>query len=145
MTTIIEFLEARIAEDEAVARAATPGPWAVQTAEEGTTTYWGIEDVVPIGINMEWSSWESTIDTAETAAHIARFDPARMLAECKAKRAILALHVCRCPDAGCTDCGECSGRHHADPEPFPCDTVKTLAQVYADHSDFDQAWSVSDV
>jgi len=85
---LTEFLLARIAEDEAVARAATRGPWlydggGIYAPEERTATRALFrEDVVyddDCGIGV----------AAHNAAHIARHDPARVLAECKAKRRIM--------------------------------------------------------
>lgn len=64
----------------------------------------------------------------------------RLLAEVQAKRAILDLHTCTCPNPNCTDCDACSGQHHADPTPAPCETIKHLALPYADHPDYREEW-----
>ena len=65
MNEVVEFLLAQIAEDEAVARAAIKD-------SEGS---------------LDWAA-----DGDPTDIHIARWDPARVLAECEAKRAIIELH-----------------------------------------------------
>lgn len=39
----------------------------------------------------------------------------------------------------CTSCGSTDDR----PIAYPCDTLRLLAQPYADHPDFDPAWSVA--
>ena len=62
----------------------------------------------------------------------------RALAECKAKRAIMAEH--ERSSAGycqlCVDYLATPAEHlHA-----PCLTVLAIAQVYADHPNFDPAW-----
>jgi hypothetical protein len=83
--TLIDFLLARIAEDEAVARdsLALYGP--------GSSLY------------------------------VARHDPARVLAECAAKRRIIAAH--EAADFALND-----------------DVIRLLALPYAEHPDFDEAW-----
>lgn len=63
-----------------------------------------------------------------------------LLRDIEAKRAIVGLHVCPCP-ADCGECGECSGAHHADPTPAPCDTLRHLAAVYVDHPDHNPEWA----
>lgn len=84
IVTLADWLLERIAEDEALAEAATPGPWVVEYGralrsasipddEEGGTTYFSIAD-------------------KPDAAHIARHDPARVLAECAAKRRIISFY-----------------------------------------------------
>jgi hypothetical protein len=87
----------------------------------------------------------------ETGDFTDRFGEARILAEVKAKRAVLDLHestvdyqgraVCR----HCTDlCHSRSGLGCADPDaPFPCETVSLLAQPYADREGWNEAWRVS--
>lgn len=94
--TITEFLEARIAEDEALA----------QTIQE----------------RGEWRGIQVNAAT-ETAVHVERWHPARVLAECAAKRAILEV----CDDGG--------------PWPSDIDRIHSaLAAVYADHPDYRDEW-----
>lgn len=74
------------------------------------------------------------------AQHIARWDPERVLAEVAAKRNLIALHTgdghaCIKESIGYTVVG-----WYADPE--PCPTLQLLAAPYADHEDYDPAWSV---
>lgn len=87
MTDIAEFLTARLDEDESTARAAIPGPW---VATENRAT--------PLVAADLWGWTASEADYGEpitddvprdTAVHIARWDPARVLAEIVAKRAIV--------------------------------------------------------
>lgn len=74
----------------------------------------------------------------------------RMLAECAAKRAIVALHgpvedrnwaAIGGPNnyLWCDSCGSIDD----SPEPYPCPTLKALAAVYASHPDYRQEWSVA--
>lgn len=134
MTTIVEFLLARIAEDEEVARGAThPGADEMEWHVDGTWWLEGVKHDV-VGPDEVAFTHPGMVD------HIARHDPARVLAECQAKRAIIAERTCGCPDPDCDDCGACSGNHHADPTPAPCATIRHLATVYADHPDYREEW-----
>ncbi len=87
---IAEFLLQRIAEDEECARRATQGRWKL----------WGMQvrsDPVGDG-NLNTSrpvaetSHEAGLHTWN-ASHTARWDPARVLAECEAKRRIVQLYA----------------------------------------------------
>lgn len=134
--TIVEFLLARSAEDEADARiaAATEG-WAWR-AEDGS--------VIPVD-----HRYPSIVDWVHGAEHIARHDPARVLAECEAKRRIMELHAGDQP----WDVHACPGRGPDDDEwvvyeagqrvveVYPCPTLRALAAVHADHPDYDPAWA----
>jgi hypothetical protein len=89
--------------------------------------------------------------------HIARHDPARVLAEVEAKRAILAEHATMFRNIGWQDddheevyeelevCALCVSKHShfssraAVPE-GACKTVRILAAVYADHPDYHDEW-----
>ena len=112
MTTLADFLLARIAEDEAVARRI------------------------------------AAVGSCEPAYH-----PARVLAECAAKRAIVEMHALM--DGGDPDsfpyesedgrtvwpgCVICDG--DSTPRRLGCDTVRHLAAPYADHPDYDPTWKV---
>ncbi|MDJ0489131.1 DUF6221 family protein [Rhodococcus qingshengii] len=117
---IVEFLEARIAEDEAVAKASTPGPWEWLDDKLTTTAgqwmscryrcIWREPSAVnrgPVGIpghehfrvnetvidSSGDYGYESEIEISDPdAAHIARHDPVRILREVAAKRKIIELH-----------------------------------------------------
>jgi hypothetical protein len=137
VTALAEFVAARLDEDEAMAEAAI---------EIGLKRYGDRyhEEVGfdPGGISAD-DGWLVV-------------DPARVLREVQAKRAILALHH---PSPGLrhpvTD-------YHVDicaacdiPEPsraewkridgfegsvYPCDTARSLAAAWSDHPDYDEAW-----
>ena len=89
-------------------------------------------------------------DRKADARHIARHDPARVLREIAAKRAIVAAHhpetpskyghdVLRC--AVCqTERGVWAEDRHADP--WPCLTLRHLAAVWSDHPDYRAEWAV---
>ena len=87
MSDLVEFLRARLDEDEATARAATVGPWTVNDPEfaEAIRSADGV-DVVAGG---RWGGEAPVFASTEDALHIARHDPARVLAETEAKRRLV--------------------------------------------------------
>lgn len=74
---------------------------------------------------------------------------ARVLAECAAKRSIIAEHVpvdysglgMESPNA-CARCGADLNMSDWDwvHDSFPCPTLRALAAIYADHPDYQQEW-----
>jgi hypothetical protein len=119
--TITEFLLARIAEDESVALRLCPG----RKARNG---HWRVDSFMLASV--------LAMDPL-AARHIARHDPARVLAECEAKRRIVEEH----PDYGgygesCARCAESS----IDLAPWPCPTLRALASVWSDHPDYREEW-----
>jgi len=127
--SIIEFLKARIAEDEAVALAATAGPWTWSEVEE-PSLYSGDEPVIS-AYGMHTEGFVDAIP--EDRAHIARWHPARVLSECAAKRAAVEIHR-----EGVDPCDE----HDAAFKSIPCDTIRAFAAVYKDHPDYQQEWAL---
>lgn len=118
--TLTEFLLARIAEDEAVAR----DEFVRDRWDEGPVYFW------------QYSEEDAAIATST----------ARVLAECEAKRCIAHLHG---PKPGASDeCKSCAqgwedltyGDAGFTPEPYPCLTAKNLALPYADHPDYRDEW-----
>lgn len=117
---LTEFLLARIAEDESEARAATPGPW-----------IWDDDNLISAASPDEAvviTDGGAYPPTGETADFIATHSPDRVLAECEAKRRIVA-----------------------DPEPqYRADyhgwhitkqsMLRYLAAVYSDHADYRPEW-----
>ena len=128
--TLAEFLLARIAEDEAVARTATSGPWYVDEVGD-------FGDKSAVLEVARWRGYTNTVNLGEdrpTADHIARHDPARVLAECEAKRAII-------DEVTATEVRLCSvEKFHVPTHPLAEPILRHLAAVYADHPDYDEAW-----
>jgi len=130
MSDMIAFLRARLDEDEAAARAVA-----------GHELFDGTGIVV---MHTHASGTRSVTLPSHVARFAARWDPARVLAEVAAKRAIIELHApipeddLRLRAGSCTSCGDqgCCGHD----EEYPCATLKAIAQPYADHPDFDPAW-----
>ena len=151
---IVEFIRARLDEDEAVAVAASFGP-------DGAP--W--TDTVPgmVHIDAHWirekpwcrnslRAYVASSDTDVYRRHIARYDPARALREVAAKRATLELHK---PDGNPADewygsnvsCTECGGFHlvagygaRGFSRHWPCKTLRLLAAMWNDHPDYEPEW-----
>lgn len=154
-TAIVDFLRARLAEDQAAAlRACTRMPG---HSERRGLALNADSDRAPAVLDAHWDGerWVAAADSElsadpavelsprrpaarrrvadisdpETARHIARHDPARVLAEVEAKRQIVEHH----------------GEPHECPEydvawDSPCPTLRHLAAVYADHPDYREEW-----
>jgi len=111
--TLTEFLIARIGEDEAVARAAVVDGWIVhEYPYEGTSV-----------TDYEREDYEGDLSAA--GAHIEAHSPARVLAECESKRAIIA------------DVAGLSGQWYDEIE---YRILTDLAQIYSDHPDYREDW-----
>jgi hypothetical protein len=160
--TLTEFLLARIAEDEAVARDAGPQREWVVIEDHGGDYSKPLEYRIetkpypheftarrePFGerVAVLDGAGSLNLEGAWASRHIVRHDPARVLAECEAKRQIVAMHPItdrivgygpRTHDFGCEVChdwdGVTSGLGF-------CDTLRALALPYADHPDYDESW-----
>src|SRR5690349_1270697 len=104
MDDLTEFIKARLDEDEAAARAAehNDGPgtleWRVGGPRHLTFDNHRSEDYVSVFAG----GWDriliarDEVRGAPLAKHIARHDPARVLREVAAKRAILNAHISAC-------------------------------------------------
>jgi len=104
--SIIDFLEARIAEDEGRAQDADCGR-------------------IADGVNRSIGCYSTDL------LFVSRFDPARVLAECAAKRDILEMyHTSE------------DGTIHADAWMVMKLILAVMARPYAGHVDFDPAWKI---
>lgn len=152
MIGIVEFITARLDEDQAdaeAAQAADPTPWSVKEQYAGDVA---AADGVVL---WDYEGIGSGYLTEPTAAHIARHDPARVLAEVKAKRAIVALHSPvwlvnqwvqdadgQRHQGDLVVCRSCEPRTGFMTDQWPCDTIKLLAAPDAERSEFNPAWRV---
>jgi hypothetical protein len=99
MTELVEWLRACLDEDERVARAAMPGPWT--TPGDDTVGEWMIYGAEWAVASAHVSEYHGDFpklrggptgdDANRNAEHIARHNPARVLAEVDAKRRLLDL------------------------------------------------------
>jgi len=118
--TIVEFLEARLAEHELTANAAIDraGDW------HALYTYRDVKD----GDGHYVVLADSRDPTAAQAAHMARHNPARVLRRCEAARAGRR----RLPASRCAR--RPPGRSATEA------SLRQLAFAYPDHADFDRPW-----
>lgn len=146
--TLVEFLLAQIAEDEAVARAAIPGTYSPNADEDGSWRMIEVdhEGIWPEPASKPTSEWGHLADEP-WALHIERHAPARVLAECKARRRIVEELVAADRAAATWDSDDPNnppaywqdwGNRHAWRE-----AAELLALAYADHPDYRSEWSVS--
>lgn len=119
-----EFVLARVAEVEAVARDAhyDGQRW---LSEEEEVFRWPEDEPV------------HTAARKRDARHIVEWSPARVLAWCATTRAIVELH------SGSHECSlggdNCACGWYSLASPV-CDTVRLLAQIWPDHPGFDPSW-----
>lgn len=125
MTDIVDFLTARIDEDEASAR------WAFGDHNDNTANW---SEPTSGVVDLGGPGMDGLLPTGDQAVSrfIAEFDPARVLAECAAKRAIIATR-------------RHNPKNYIDPTYATIfenrdELLHTLATVYADHPDYDQRW-----
>lgn len=135
---IVEFLKARLAEDESDARAAAD----VDGAR------WNAAD--PFSGN-DFDRVEGSGDTtvgydmhSGTCPHVARHDPARVLREIASKRAIIAK--LEASDAGYGGGGSVDWSELPDARAGAnyalWDALRALCTAYSDHPDFNADWSI---
>lgn len=151
--TLVEFLTARLDEDERAAHAAAPGPWTYGDIESvaGGTLY---DQTVAIA-SVQWDNarpdpriqrFRPEAQADATGEHIARHDPARVLAEVAAKRAIVELHGlhpnCHADIDGpdYLICAICHDYRRHDAARWPCATLRALALPHADHPEYREEW-----
>jgi hypothetical protein len=124
---IVAFLTARLDEDERIAMAA------VGRAAEWWTTGPGYPEAPEVNVVNDRDDVIAFETSGLYAEHIARHDPARVLADVAAKRAIVARHSTgtgslRALGWYCEVCND------------GCAELPALAAVYADHPDYDESW-----
>jgi len=158
--TLTDFLLARIAEDEAVARAATGGSWSWDHEDWSDRDMSGFKngcvdgqdwghhgpDLMSSEPDPEYGGQSIVISSSGYDAdqvivaeadgrHIARHDPARVLAECEAKRRIVERCKWAVEHPDYADDMELAANWND-----AYDTLCDLATIYADHPDYDESW-----
>jgi len=136
LLALADFNDARLNDDERIAKAATPGPWAVdnETYAEQISSPDG-----PVVSGGRWGGEASVFESTEDALHIARHDPARVLGEVAAKRVLIAnwreliLRIDAEPDPDKRGSLALT-RHGLDQVAYQ------LASVHADHPDYQESW-----
>lgn len=141
--TIEEFIEARLAEDERIARA----------AGDGTQARWAYEEWSPGGlaggevyrpdtlhpkygdvhyVTMDSEGLSPAVDPPE-GTHIARHDPARVLRQVVAIRGVLE-------SVKALDAALSGGEHHGLTS-YTYGALEDLAEIWSDHPDYQQEWA----
>lgn len=135
--TLVEFLRARLDMEAEIAREATPGPWqnAPTPRHRPTTSGRSEEAVFASPPDMGTVVVATTGEPSErrnlvNAEHIARWDPARVLAEVEAKRRI--VDRCEYEMSGYAGTGAQVATPHL--------VLRLLALPYAAHPEYDPAW-----
>lgn len=157
--TLVEFLEARISDDEDAARqSAGTEPLYQYPAGQGAHY-----ELIMLGVS------EGGCGSEEAAFMAHRFDPARVLAECAAKRRIIEWHVKTGEQRSRWD-GECCEENRGEIEWLPeqeisvgitgsgqfwvrepfatqanlgCTTLRMMAAVWSSHPDYDPVWGTA--
>lgn len=136
---LVTWLRAQLDEDERVARAAGSRLDGSYEWVAGEANADGVR--TKAGTPVTRFSWPNEME------HIARHDPARVLREVAAKRAIVKLHEQvpatprrgqeNPPATGCHWCNEWDGLTWAG---GVCDTVRLLASAYSDQPGYREEW-----
>ena len=132
MDDLLAFLRQALDDDERVAQAvqhSRPGPWAVRPDSAGVREIYSVSRDEEHGgdSNVMPDAWHD-----EAARHIARWDPARVLAEVEAKRRILSSYTLFATDDPPVGTYASGLR----------DAITLLAQPYADRPGFPEEWRV---
>lgn len=136
LTELVEFLRARLDEDEKIAKRAWPAAWEVTTS--------GVRSV-EVGLQPGYEGLHTRVanvaltighfqSEARNAAHIARNDPARVLAQVRSHRKIVDWYEA------------VSERVEAVPALEPRQNelgmvLRALAESYTEHPDYRQEWT----
>ncbi len=126
---IIDFLEARISEDESVARAASPAPW--EWFEEAGTAASALYSSDERAVLDAYADHPPgyLVCKPEDRVYIAQFNPGRILAECAARRQMLA-NVPLVTDIS----SEVGGTSEF--------VLMCMASPYRDHPDYQEGWAI---
>jgi hypothetical protein len=119
MSSIVDFVRARLDDDENTARAALDGP-----GDDGAW-YTGSHEMNECRIEgHDMIIYDESGHTAEQAKHIARHDPARVLRQTEALRNI-------------TD-----HAHYALDDDSRDEILRIIAAIWTDHPEYQPEWSI---
>lgn len=147
MADLAAWLLAQIAEDERVCRLGQPYttredrfPDDLPETDEGWAKLSEMEETHTLAIHTAQCGYSMLEMSGDCTCGV----PARVLAECAAKRGIVELHghqterMVDGPIEACTECGSTDD----SPVDWPCRTLRLLAQPYVSRPGFDPAWKV---
>ncbi len=147
MPDLVAFIRARLDEDQAAAKVADGPSWFLDRTEDSDKR--SIRYTGPSTLNPgDMADYYITDRVHECdAVHIARHDPARILRQVEALRAILNRHEPRplgrwqvCTACCTAERFEFSG-YELSHVAWPCPDVGVLASIWRDHPDYDEAWN----
>lgn len=127
--TLVEFVTARLDEDERVALAAAPGPWTANAECDEVLAVDGIH--VADGFSLSGAQLRATVD------HIARHDPASVLRDVAAKRMVVAAWASY---DEATPYNERAALLVDGAKRAMACAIFAFAKTYADHPDYDESW-----
>lgn len=143
---IIEFILARIAEDEAAARAVPPLDYNIDMGGDRQDERFTFGRSLPSSADG-MGNWSKHRHSPTTRKHFTRWEPPRVLAECSAKRLLIRVSA----EGAAAEDGE-RGCCHLEQEildgkcrsnkPHELTGLRVLASIYADHPDYNQAWAL---
>jgi Family of unknown function (DUF6221) len=146
---LLEFLNARIGEDEAAAVQATPGPWEFEGDDPADDELYTVHDGAGGDLTGQTVAWTRHRQVAN-GQHIARHDPARVLRDVAFRRKLIGFALRNaasidgewgdCHDAADIAAGLCSGHGDAAAR----DILGLLAAIWCDHPDYRPEWEPDD-
>lgn len=146
--TIVDFLLARLAEDEAAAALTPQGSWAVATGSDdwhSPATHVVEAPPPPPGVPRDDQGeandpvWVVDTEDEAIARHVARHSHTRVLDDCLAKRALVEYYAAARAVATEADDLLKSATHAAVAEALLF-SLRVLATVYDDHLDWREEW-----
>lgn len=126
MPDLTEFLLARITEDESKARHAAH--------------LYGRPPGIPGGATYHELAYPRGHLPVVAYAHASRWEPARVLAECEARRKIIELHALS--GDSCSTCGDGHDGYGDLYQRYPCETLRALALPYANRPGWREDWKL---
>lgn len=153
---IIDFIEARLAEDEKVAQTAAslcgchpaaPDWTFIDDPDDGDRIVIENDPHTDRLTKLKLTrKWHRTYTDGFHAKHIALHDPARVLREVAAKRRVMERH-CLYDGIGSKHTDYCMGCPSGDDSGYPeveideCPELRDLAAPYTDHPDYRKEWA----
>lgn len=147
MDDLVAWLRAQLDEDERVALAWPEDRRSWKSVGDRHLRYASGSGEAAIAVDVsgrqfEW--WEQIWvrrATPDQGEHIVRHDPARVLADVAAKRAIVDEHEAQYPDTSYAYCRVCHVYDLVhDAMPAPCRTLRLLATAYAGQPGWRAEW-----
>jgi hypothetical protein len=136
VTGIVEFLTARLDEDQVLAEVQPPWPWHV--GDDPTEVI--AEDEIEVATAFALSGNQQR----NVATYIARHDPKRVLNEIAARRRVMARHAGLELAPGkviCLGCGHYPGDINPAYDLDECPELRDLALPFAEHPEYQERWN----